>query len=58
MTNRAKALIWASIIIGAAWLANAEGLSDGASYGLIAGLSGAAWGTLQSRSSCGMGCMQ
>ena len=58
MTNRAKALIWAAIILGAAFVANAQGLSDGAAYGLIAGLSGAAWGTISSRSVCGSGCLQ
>jgi hypothetical protein len=58
MTNRAKALIWAAIIIGAAFIANAQGLSDGASYGLIAGLTGAAWGSLHSRNACGAGCLQ
>lgn len=58
MSTRAKALIWAAIIIGAAFVANAQGLNDGASYGLIAGLTGAAWGTIHSRSRRGMGCLQ
>ena len=58
MTTRVKALIWAAIIIGAAFVANAQGLSDAASYGLIAGLTGAAWGSIHSRSVCGTGCLQ
>lgn len=58
MSNRIKALMWASIILGAAFVANSQGLSDGASYGLIAGLTGAAWGTINSRSGCGGGCLQ
>ncbi len=58
MDPRIKALLWAAIIIGAAFVANAQGINDGASYGLIAGLTGAAWGTIHSRSSCGMGCLQ
>ncbi|MBO6609518.1 hypothetical protein [Altererythrobacter sp.] len=58
MSIQAKTLIWAAIIIGAAFVANSQGLSDGASYGLIAGLTGAAWGSIQSRNVCGAGCLQ
>ena len=58
MSIQIKALIWATIILGVAFVANAQGLSDSASYGLIAGLTGAAWGSIQSRSVCGMGCLQ
>ena len=58
MDIRIKALIWAAIIVGAAWLANAEGLSKGASFGITIGLASAAWGTIQSRNSCGRGCLQ
>jgi len=58
MTNHVKALSWAGIIIAAAFIANAQGLSDGASYSLIAGLTAAAWGSIHSRRGCGMGCLQ
>ncbi len=58
MDIRAKALVWAAIILGAAFLANSQGLSDGASFALVTGLTGAAWGSINSRSSCGMGCLQ
>ncbi|WP_432201451.1 hypothetical protein ACRAQ7_04500 [Erythrobacter sp. W53] len=57
MSIQSKALIWASIIIAAAFVANGHGLSDSASFGIIMGLTGAAWGTLNSgRSACGRGC--
>ena len=56
MTNRAKAVTWAVIIIAAAFLTQSQGLSDAASYGVIAGLTGAAWGTVHSRRRCGRGC--
>ena len=46
MDIRAKALIWAAIIIGAALLAKSQGLSDSASFGVIAGLCGASIGSL------------
>ncbi len=58
MTNHVKALSWAGIIIAAAFIANAQELGDGASYGLIAGLTGAAWGSIFSRRGCGTGCLQ
>ena len=58
MDIRAKALIWAAILIGAAVLASSQGLSDGASFALVTGLSGAAWGSINGRSACGMGCLQ
>lgn len=54
MTQVQKALIWAAIIIAAALVANGQGLSDSASFGIVAGLSGAAIGTIYSnRRSCG-----
>ncbi|MGB3471726.1 MAG: hypothetical protein WBA51_12970 [Erythrobacter sp.] len=56
MTAITKALIWAAIIIAAALFASASDLSSGASFGIIAGLSGAAWGTLQSKAGCARGC--
>ncbi|WFL78516.1 hypothetical protein P7228_05470 [Altererythrobacter arenosus] len=49
MTGNWKALAWAALIIGAALLAKAQGLSDAASFGIVAGLSGAAVGSLRSR---------
>ncbi len=58
MGIRIKALIWAAVIIGAALAANANGLSDSASFGIVAGLTGAAWGSIQSRGGCGTGCLQ
>lgn len=58
MTNRAKALMWAAIILGTAFLAKSQGLSDGASFALVTGLTGAAWGSINARSSCGRGCLQ
>jgi hypothetical protein len=43
MAIKSKAPIWAALIIGAAIFARWHGLSDGASFGIVAGLSGAAW---------------
>lgn len=40
------AMAWAAFILGATVWARSQGLSDGASFGIVAGLSGAAWGTL------------
>lgn len=57
MSIRTQALLWAAAIIAAALIANTYGLSDGASVGIISGLSGAAWGSLQMDSSCG-GCLR
>jgi hypothetical protein len=51
-----KSLGWAGLIIAAAFVANANGLSDGAAFGIIAGLSGAAVGSLYGRRGCGAGC--
>ncbi|WP_176273489.1 hypothetical protein [Altererythrobacter lutimaris] len=52
MTTRSKAIIWASIIISASLICVGMGLNDGASFGVVAGLSSAAWASL----SCGKGC--
>lgn len=54
--QRAKALAWAGIIILAAIISSGTGLSDGASFGIIAGLTGAAWGSIHSQGSCGWSC--
>lgn len=58
MTQASKALLWAGIIIAAAFIMQAFGLSQGASFGIVGGLSGAAWGSLQSDAGCGRGCTQ
>ncbi|GMN03393.1 hypothetical protein [Erythrobacter sp. MTPC3] len=50
--TRMQALIWAAIIIAAALIGSAAELSSGASVGIITGLSGAAWASLQSGGSC------
>ena len=48
MSTRSLALIWAVNIIVAAVVANRLGLNDGASLGLILGLTGAAIGSIYS----------
>jgi len=58
MTYRIKALLWAAIIIAAAIVTVILGLNQGASFGIVGGLSGAAWGALQETSGCGRGCLQ
>lgn len=58
MSVRSKALLWAAIIIASALIMSTMGLSSGASFGVISGLSGAAWGTLQADGSCGRGCLE
>lgn len=55
---RTKALIWASIIIAAAIASVLLGLNQGASIGVVGGLSGAAWGSLHSDFVCSRGCLQ
>ena len=55
---RTKALIWASIIIAAAIVSVMFGLNQGASMGIVGGLSGAAWGSLNSDITCARGCLQ
>ncbi len=58
MTNTGKALLWAAIIIGAAIASVFVDLNQGARFGIIAGLSGAAWGTLHSDLGCARSCKQ
>ena len=58
MNNTGKALLWAAIMIGAAIASRFTDLSDGARFGSIAGLSGAAWGSLHGDTACGRGCVQ
>lgn len=58
MKTRYKALAWAALMIGGAIAMQACGFSDAASYGVTAGLGGAAWGTLSPSSVCTGGCLQ
>lgn len=58
MTVRSRALIWAAIIITAAIVMNAIGLEGNASFGVVAGLSGAALGTIRTDAVGGRGCLQ
>ncbi|BDW81127.1 hypothetical protein MACH24_05650 [Erythrobacter sp. Dej080120_24] len=58
MSNIGKALLWAAGIIAAAVFMQAQGMSDGASFGVIAGLSGAAWASLNAETGCGRSCLQ
>ena len=58
MKPHAKALIWAAVIIGAALLGSLSGLSDSASFGVVAGLTGAAWASIHADGSCARGCLQ
>ena len=46
MQTTTQSLIWASAIIAAAIFCNWVGMSEGASFGVIAGLSGAAYGSI------------
>lgn len=52
------ALLWAAIILIAALIMQSLNASDGASFGVIAGLSGAAWGALNSDALCTKGCFE
>ncbi len=56
MGPKLQALIWASAIIFAAVIANANGLSDNASLAVVLGLSGAALASLSSGGRCKRGC--
>lgn len=58
MTNISKALIWAFVILLVAFVLQAQGVSSSASAGIVFGLAGAAWGTIQSEVGCGKGCLQ
>jgi hypothetical protein len=55
MSIMLKGLVWAGLILAAAFVANANGVSGGAAFGIIAGLSGAAVGSLYGRGPCGAG---
>lgn len=58
MNNTGKALIWAAGMIAAVIVMQAQGMSDNASFGVIAGLTGAAWGALNAKAGCGRSCLQ
>jgi hypothetical protein len=58
MSNIGKALLWAAGIIAAAVFMQGQGMSDGASFGVIAGLSGAAWASLNAETGCARNCLQ
>jgi hypothetical protein len=58
MSNTGKALVWAAGMIAVAVFMQAQGASDGASFGVIAGMAGAAWGSLNSDAGCGRGCLR
>lgn len=58
MSRILHSLVWAGAIIAAAWIATSNGLSDSASMGIVMGLSGAAWGALNSDIGCGRKCAQ
>ena len=54
MTRIHQSLLWGTAIIGATLAASSNGLGDAATFGIIAGLSGAAIGSIYGRrSSCG-----
>ncbi len=57
MTRFLMAITWAAFILGAAIWTQSQGLSDGTTFGIIAGLSGAAWGMLNSELGCGRRCL-
>ena len=58
MNTNTKALLWAAIIIAAALMASGLDLSASASFGLISGLTGAAWGSVSTgTASCAGGCL-
>lgn len=58
MSRILHSLVWAGAIIAAAWIAASNGLSDGASFGIVMGVSGAALGALSSEIGCGRKCAQ
>ncbi len=58
MTRILMAMAWAAFILGSAIWVRSQGLSEGASLGVIAGLSGVALGALNSDLGCNRGCAQ
>lgn len=54
MTNIVKGLLWAGMILSAAYLARSQGLSENEAFGIVTGLSGVAVAALaNSKSRCG-----
>ena len=58
MDNIFKGLGWAAAILVAAYAMTFTDLSTGASFGVIAGLSGAALASLRTGGGCGRSCLQ
>lgn len=58
MAVKTKSLIWAAIILSTALILVGTGINDGAAFGVIGGLSGAAWGSINSNAACGRSCFQ
>ncbi|WP_156423810.1 hypothetical protein [Erythrobacter sp. YT30] len=58
MTQRRIALVWALIIIGAAFLCTWLEAGDAATFGVISGLSGTAVGFIYSDLGCAKWCLQ
>lgn len=56
MNQIRKSLLWAAAILAAAWISSANGLSDGAAFGVVAGLSAAALGSILGGTRCRAGC--
>ena len=57
MTDIAKALVWAALILLVAFVMKMQGVSASASAGVSAALAAAAWGTIRSKTACGKGCV-
>ncbi|MDJ0978338.1 MAG: hypothetical protein QNI87_07360 [Erythrobacter sp.] len=53
----AQSLTWACVILFVALVLHTNGVSASASTGVVFGLVGAAWGTLQSEKPCPAGCL-
>lgn len=51
-------LLWASAILFTAIISSSTGMSDAASFSLIAGLTGIAWGALQTNRGCARPCLR
>jgi len=58
MSYITRSLAWAGVMIGVALVLQSQGASEPASAGVVFGLAGAAWGSLQSETPCGRRCLQ
>ncbi|MEM7779608.1 MAG: hypothetical protein AAF697_04340 [Pseudomonadota bacterium] len=56
--NLVKALGWAALILALAFIMQTQDMSQSASFGVIAGLAGASWGSLNIDNPCGKGCLE